>query len=122
MALHPVIHLNEDEACVYTNETTIEAAAKALYAISKNTVIVTNGENGAYYYDGSEFVHVPPVPVTEIVDTIGAGDGHIGAVMACLSKGMNLYDAIYKANKASSIVVATKGALISDEVFAAAEI
>lgn len=146
-ALRPVLHLNEDEICRYTGCDTIAEAAAALYKKTHNTIIITNGANGAYYYNGTEcsgdvasgagseaandtgstdntesgagLVHVPPVPVAQIVDTIGAGDGHCGAVMAGLSMGLSMYDAITKANAASSLVVSVKGGVLSDEEFAA---
>ena len=158
-ALHPVMHLNEDEICRYTGCDTISAAAEALYARTGNTIIITNGPNGAYYYGdyhysdcfggeessykgggengregdceggrksgfegGQGLVHVPPVPVDHVVDTIGAGDAHCGAVMAGLSMGLSMYDAIAKANAASSLVVANKGGVLADEVFDAAGI
>lgn len=125
-ALHPVMHLNEDEICRYTGCDTIPEAAAALYARTGNTIIITNGSNGAYYYDetgsGQTLVHVPPVPVDHIVDTIGAGDAHCGAVMAGLAMGLSMYDAIAKANAASSLVVANKGGVLQDDVFDAAGI
>ena len=116
-ALHPMVHLNEDEICRYTQCDSIENAAKALYRKTENTVIVTNGANGAFFFDGEDFIHVPPVPAVKVVDTIGAGDAHMGAVIACLEKGMSLYDSIAKANAASSLIVARKGGTISDEDF-----
>lgn len=116
-ALHPIIHLNEDEALGYTGKSDLEAAAKAIFALSQNTVIITHGAEGAYYYDGNDFVHVPPYPAVRVVDTIGAGDGHMGAIIAGQNKGWSLYDSIRKANAASSVVVARRGALISDEDF-----
>lgn len=123
-ALHPVMHLNEDEICGYTGCDSIEEAARAMYALTGNTVIITNGSNGAFYYEGGPegcgLVHVPGVPAAQVVDTIGAGDGHCGAVMACLTKGMSMYDAIAAANAASSLVVSVKGGVLSDEDFAAA--
>ena len=101
----------------YTQCDSIENAAKALYRKTENTVIVTNGANGAFFFDGEDFIHVPPVPAVKVVDTIGAGDAHMGAVIACLEKGMSLYDSIAKANAASSLIVARKGGTISDEDF-----
>lgn len=59
------------------------------------------------------------MPAEKIVDTIGAGDGHCGAVMAGLSMGLSMYDAIAKANAASSLVVSNKGGVLSDEEFKA---
>lgn len=117
-ALHPILHLNEDEVCRYTQKETIEEAAPALYAMTGNTVIITNGGNGAFYYDEDGLHHVPGVACTNVVDTIGAGDSHCGATIACLSKGMSMDEAIAKANIAAAAVVGTKGAQLSDEDFA----
>lgn len=116
-ALHPVVHLNEDELCGFTGAAALEEGAKALFSLTGNTVIVTHGAEGAYYYDGKEFIHVPPVKAEKVVDTIGAGDSHIGTVMACLAKGKSTYEAIKTANAVSSLVVSKKGATLSEKEF-----
>ena len=116
-ALHPVVHLNEDELCGFTGAAMLEEGAKALFDLTGNTVIVTHGAEGAYYYDGEEFIHVPPVKAEKVVDTIGAGDSHIGTVMACLARGKSTYEAIKTANAVSSLVVSKKGATLSKEEF-----
>lgn len=116
-ALHPVVHLNEDELCGFTGAAKLEEGAKALFDLTSNTVIVTHGAEGAYYYDGEEFIHVPPVKAEKVVDTIGAGDSHIGTVMACLARGKSTYEAIKTANAVSSLVVSKKGATLSEEEF-----
>ena len=121
-ALRPVVHLNEDEVCRNTGCDSIEEAAKALFSKTRNTVIVTNGENGAFFYDGEDFIHVPPVPAESVVDTIGAGDAHMGAVIAGLARGESLYDSIYKANAAAALVVSRKGGTVTDEDFKSAGI
>ena len=54
-----------------------------------------------------------------MVDTIGAGDAHAGAVMLGLSRGMTLADAAALANRVCAKVVETEGATLSDEDFAA---
>lgn len=38
-------------------------------------VIVTDGKKGSYGYSGKDVYHEPAIPVTEIVDSSGAGDG-----------------------------------------------
>ena len=116
-ALHPILHLNEDEVCRYTGKEDIASAAEVLYAMTGNTLIVTNGGNGAYYYDVDGLHHVPGVPCPQVEDTIGAGDSHCGAVIAGLSMGLSMDEAIAKANVAAAAVVGTKGALLSDEDF-----
>jgi sugar/nucleoside kinase (ribokinase family) len=116
--LNPVIHLNEDEVCRYTGMETIEDAAAALYGRTGNTLIVTNGSNGAYYYDADGLHHVAGVACPQVVDTIGAGDSHCGATIAGLSMGLSMEEAIAKANIAAAAVVGTQGALLSDADFA----
>ena len=116
--LNPVIHLNEDEVCRYTGMEAIEDAAAALHGRTGNTVIVTNGSNGAYYYDADGLHHVAGGACPQVVDTIGAGDSHCGATIAGLSMGLSMEEAIAKANIAAAAVVGTQGALLSDADFA----
>lgn len=123
-ALHPVIHLNRDEICSYTGCPDVETAAKRMYAKTENTVIITLGADGACFFPsdvadgtGSGMVCVPPVPAAEIADTIGAGDGHCGAVMACLARGLSRSEALAAANAVSAKIVSVKGALLREEEF-----
>ncbi|MFR3320559.1 MAG: PfkB family carbohydrate kinase [Lachnospiraceae bacterium] len=48
-ALHPVMHLNENEALSFTKEDGIDAAANAVFSRTQNDVIITLGAKGAYY-------------------------------------------------------------------------
>lgn len=114
--LSPILHLNETEALDVSKKTTIREAAAFLYEKTHNLVIITLGEKGCYYYDGTIDHLVPPVPTSQI-DTIGAGDSHIGSVIACLKQGDSVEEAIQKANLVSSCVVGKKGALLPDEDF-----
>ncbi len=118
--LHPIIHLNDDEITEYCNTKDVKEATEKLYALTGNTVIVTQGANGASWFDGNEHHHVPALKVEKVEDTIGAGDSHIGAIMSCLHAGMTLEDAIKTANKVSAAVVGVKGALLTKEQFEAA--
>ena len=113
-AMQPIVHLNEDEVCRFTGCESIETAASALFDKTGSTVIVTNGENGSYYYDPTGLHHVPGVKAEKIVDTIGAGDGHCGAVLAGLASGRGLQEALGAANAAAALIVQTKGATLRD--------
>ena len=75
-ALHPVMHLNENEALSFTKEDGIDAAANAVFSRTQNDVIITLGAKGAYYCTASSSGYVPGIAATQI-DTIGAGDSHI---------------------------------------------
>lgn len=116
-ALHPVLHINEPEAKSLSGCGSIEDSAEKLFSLTSNTVIITLGDKGTYCREQSGnayYVDGIPAPV---VDTIGAGDSHIGAVMASLSMGKSLKDAIIIANTAASAVVGVKGASLTKEEF-----
>lgn len=117
-ALCPILHLNETEALSYTGESTAEEAARALRRMTQNAVIITLGERGACVHSktAASAVYVPGVKAVQ-TDTIGAGDAHIGAVMAKLSQGSSLETAVTDANRVSAAVVETEGALLSEEAF-----
>lgn len=115
LALHPILHLNEGESMAFTGEKTAEDAAKALYARTQNTVIVTLGEKGALCYDGA-LHHAAPVPAT-VCDTIGAGDSHIGTIIACRRLGYGFAEALAIANQVSAAVVSREGGLLEDAEF-----
>ena len=112
-----MLHLNAGEAKALSGEDETKAALAALYARTGNTVIATAGSEGVHYYDETGLHTVPGERAEKIVDTIGAGDSHIGATMLGLCRGMALHDALALANKVSCAVVQTAGATLSDEDF-----
>lgn len=114
--LSPILHLNETEATIFTKKSTVEEAAHTLYKRTHNTVIVTLGEQGAYYDDGTHAAYIPGVPAKQ-VDTIGAGDAHMGAVISRLKQGASIEQAIADANRICAAVVETDGALLPKERF-----
>lgn len=119
LALNPIIHLNSSEAMTYTHEMTAQDAAIALSSKTGNSVIITMGKQGSLYFDAEtgELGFIPCVPV-KIVDTVGAGDSHCGALIAGLKQGKSLRDAVSQANIVAAAVVGSAGASLSDEDFA----
>jgi len=89
---------------------------KDIFAKSQNTVFVTLGGDGTMFYDGDEIQKVASFK-TEVVDTAGAGDSHIGAVIAGLSKGMEVKAAVRLANHVAAAVVGTSGPVMDYEEF-----
>lgn len=116
-ALKPIIHLNDDEICSYTDSQTVEEAACKLYDMTNNNIVITLGSKGSSYYDGNELVIVSGVESVEVIDTIGAGDSHAGAFIANISMERSWRDALDYANRAAALVVANKGAILPDEKF-----
>lgn len=118
LSLGPVLHLNEGESLIFTGEKTVEAAARAIFAKTRNAVIVTLGEKGSYCYDGTDH-YAAPVPAV-VKDTIGAGDSHMGSVISARRFGLSFADAIRAANHISSAVVSRESGMLEKEDFAKA--
>lgn len=118
MALSPVMHLNETELYAFTQCDDVVQAAAMLRSLTQNDVIVTLGAEGAYItsLQGSGYVPGCPAPV---VDTIGAGDAHIGAVMAGEAMGLSLAESVRRANRISAAVVGQAGAELTMEAWLA---
>lgn len=115
-ALHPILHLNDTEALSFTGASVLSEAARMLNQFTGNAVIITLGKDGCYLYENGTEAVFPAVPAVQI-DTIGAGDSHIGAIIANVQMGKTLSESITIANRVSSKVVETKGALLSSEDF-----
>ena len=120
--LNPIIHLNEKEAFEFSGENKIEKAARYISLKTKNSVIITLGEKGCFSFDFSKN-QCDIIPVfknklfPQVVDTIGAGDSHIGALICSLKRSKNLKEATEIANIISSAVVGISGANLSDSDF-----
>jgi len=100
----PVLHLNEEESLAYSGKSSIEESAEFFASKTGNSVVITLGEKGCYCFSGASGSFIPPFPV-KAVNTVGAGDAHCGAVIACLKKGMSLEEACLRANRAGADVV-----------------
>lgn len=116
-ALSPLMHLNETELGQFTREEDVSRAAAMLHALTEGDVVVTLGPRGAYARLGDAEVLIPGVPA-RVVDTIGAGDSHIGALMAALAEGLAPEEAILRANRVAAAVVSQEGAELSPEAWA----
>lgn len=121
MRLHPIVHLSDKEAELYTGRTNPVEAASMLAGYTDNTIILTSGNRGCLCYsreeDGSfRSIGVPTEDVV-VKDTIGAGDAHIGALISYSKMGYGIDEAARLANKVSGAVVSISGASLSAEEF-----
>lgn len=114
--LNPILHLNEIEALSFTKTDDVPRAAEMIFEYTKNNVIITLGKNGAYCFDGAKGTYVAGYE-TSVCDTIGAGDAHLGAVIAYTKSGDTLEEAVAKANKIAAAVVSIVGATLSKDAF-----
>lgn len=75
--------LNKEEAQFLLNsKTEIKGLLKALQKIVP-LVVITDGNNGAYSFDGKEMLRLIPKK-TKIIETTGAGDAFASAFLAAL--------------------------------------
>ena len=84
-------------------------AARALRALGAGAAIVTLGEKGALYHDGTRTVHVPPYKAGPVVETTGAGDAFNGGFAAALSEGMDPVAAVRFGSATAGISVTRAG-------------
>lgn len=64
---------NIKELCALTNTDTLQDGLHVLKPFA-NIVVVKNGREGAYLWDGKDLIHQVPFLNKEVVDSIGAGD------------------------------------------------
>ncbi|EQF28838.1 ribokinase [Clostridioides difficile CD160] len=97
---------NEHEyKVVFDTEEEIEEILKKY----PNKLVITEGKNGARFYDGKEIKHVSCIKV-DVQDTTGAGDTFNGALSVAITEGKNLYTAVEYAVVASGLSVTKLGA------------
>jgi len=77
-----------------TTVTEATNAAEALLNAGVGAAIITLGENGALFHDGTAPVHVPAFNAGPVVETTGAGDAFNGGFAAALARGMTPPQAI----------------------------
>lgn len=101
-----MIHCNKDEIN-YLMPVGVDLAGQAsrIYQKTNVPVIVTLGRQGSYYFNGTHSKVIPGMTITHLVNTVGAGDTHCGAIIAALMRGSNIRDAVVFANRLASMVV-----------------
>jgi len=109
----PLLHLNENEALQFSGRNTIEEGAALFAEKTGNSVVITLGERGCYCltHNGTDGCLVPGFPAG-VIDTVGAGDSHCGALIAALKEGMALEEACLRANRIGAAVVGIHGAVL----------
>jgi sugar/nucleoside kinase (ribokinase family) len=106
----PFLHLNETEALYYAKAGKPERGAALLAEKTGNSVVVTLGERGCYCLSASGERYIPGFPA-RVVNTVGAGDAHCGALIASLKEGMDIEEACIRANRVGAAVTGMRGAV-----------
>lgn len=107
-----------------TTHADFEAAAQQLCTdlVLTGAMVITRGGDGATFATaGGEVHHCPAPTVTDVYDTVGAGDTTVAVLTLAACAGISYVDAVMLANYASGIVVRRVGnyAPTPDELVAA---
>ena len=79
------IKLSDEEAIMITGTSSVEAAMKIFFTRTKAVIAVTIGKDGTLLGYRGRTITVPSISI-EPVDTTGAGDAFVGAVLFQLSQ------------------------------------
>ena len=85
------------------------SAAPELLSLGPRSAVITVGAAGAAFADGRGSGHVP-APEVDVVDTTGAGDAFVGALVTRLARGASLEEAVAYAVRAGAAAVTKEGA------------
>lgn len=92
-----VFFCNKEEAqrILETKESNMKELLIAMRNLGPKIVVITDGPNGAYVFDGLDFLHGPMYPdVAPPVDRTGAGDSFSATFTVALAKGKSIEEAL----------------------------
>ena len=92
-----------------TSVAEAEAAARRLRELGAGAAIITLGDKGALFHDGTRTVHIPPFKAGPVVETTGAGDAFNGGFAAALAEGQDPVQACRFGSATAGISVTRPG-------------
>lgn len=118
VSLHPSVHLNYREASAFLRDDSLnkEETVRQLHEKGFERVVMTDGGNPAVIYDQGQPATIPACQA-HVIDGTGAGDSHIGTVLGCLEKGMNLKESVVMANRIGAAVTECEGPVLTEEKY-----
>lgn len=87
-----VLMINDAETRMLSNEHNLLRAARHIFSLGPQTLIIKRGEHGAMMVDSKGAFLVPGFPLEEVHDPTGAGDSFAGGFMGYLSSAKHVND------------------------------
>ncbi|MGM1051999.1 MAG: sugar kinase [Pseudomonadota bacterium] len=101
------------EGRLLTGQHSPEAIADFYLARGSTAVMIKLGPEGSYYRGrvggNLESFTAPGIPVAEVVDTVGAGDGYAVGVISALLDGRSPREAVHRGNLIGSLAIQVVG-------------
>jgi len=88
-----ILLINEEEARELTGEPLTHRAARAILGLGPDTVVIKQGEHGAFLQSADMYFACPAYPVENLVDPTGAGDTFAGGFFGALARMGRITDA-----------------------------
>jgi len=104
-----LLFANQDEALQLTGRTDLKGALTEL-SIKVPTLVVTKGPEGAIAIENGERIAIPAAPVSDVVDTTGAGDLFAAGFLTARCKGASLERCLWTGAIAAAEVISHYGA------------
>ncbi|MDC9581208.1 PfkB family carbohydrate kinase [Xenorhabdus sp. PR6a] len=105
-----LLSLNKDEVALLCGAGDTQTQASRYANEQGVTLIARVGAEGAWICQPNREPEYVPAYKVKAEDGIGAGDAHCGGMLAGLSQGMSLRDAVDLGNRVAAIVVSRPGA------------
>jgi sugar/nucleoside kinase (ribokinase family) len=103
-----LLALNKNEAgrILKTEEKDSRKLVELLLALGPKMILMTDGKNGAYFYDGKEFIFEPPCPdLKPPYERTGAGDAYSSTFLSFIILGKDYREALRLASKNALSVI-----------------
>ncbi len=104
-----VLIVNRDEALEFKKLKDIKGLLQYIFELGPKLVVITDGANGAYAYDGKKYYFMK-AKTTKVVNTLGVGDAFGSALTSALIYDKNIKEALEWGIKNSASVVSHIGA------------
>lgn len=104
-----VLIVNRDEALEFRKLKDIKGLIAYIYSLGPKLVVITDGGNGAYAYDGKKYYFMKSKS-TKVMNTLGVGDAFGSSLTSALIYGKNIKQALTWGITNSASVVSEIGA------------
>lgn len=109
IGLCDIIIFNFDEAKELTGDRDISSCLRSVYAKGVKLVVITDGSNGSYAYNGEEEYYQKSKEPKIVVDTTGAGDCFAGTFFYFYAKRYGIKAALQYASWNASALITKNG-------------
>ena len=104
-----VLVFNFDEAKELTGDRDMSSCLRSVYSLGPKLIVITDGANGSYAYDGEKEVYQRPKPPKRIVDTTGAGDCFAATFFYFITKKYGVKASLQYASWNASALITKNG-------------